>query len=316
MKNVSDALRADLQTGLGGRVRSLTPVSGGDIHLAFRADLDDGRCAFVKANPHSAPGLFAAEAAGLRFLAEAAGDALVVPEVLGLRDRRGDDRTEGPGWLALGWLDFGGGPVDAAARQAAEAAMGRGLAALHGGAVAPPAKAFIGPLPQDNAGGARLAAAEWPRFYAERRLRPMLVQAGAALRRDEARAVLDLCEAMLEVLGGHGPLGALHGDLWAGNAALVRTETGAWRPAIFDPAASRGDPELDLAMMALFGGFSPAVLRAYHAVRPAIPGWERRRAAYQVWPLLVHAALFGAGYGAQAAAAARRAMRRGPPRGV
>ena len=39
---------------------------------------------------------------------------------------------------------------------------------------------------------------------------------------------------------------------------------------------------------------------------PGEDGWEDRLALHQVFPLLVHACMFGGGYGARAAAAARR----------
>ncbi|MCA9612575.1 MAG: fructosamine kinase family protein, partial [Myxococcales bacterium] len=54
--------------------------------------------------------------------------------------------------------------------------------------------------------------------------------------------------------------------------------------------------EIDLAMMRLFGGFSSRVFAAYEEVHPLAPGHEERVALYQLYPLLVHAVLFGGGY--------------------
>jgi fructosamine-3-kinase len=59
-------------------------------------------------------------------------------------------------------------------------------------------------------------------------------------------------------------------------------------------------------MLALFGEGPDRVLRSYNEVRPLCPGWEERVALFQLYPLLVHAVLFGAGFRAQADAVARR----------
>jgi fructosamine-3-kinase len=84
----------------------------------------------------------------------------------------------------------------------------------------------------------------------------------------------------------------LHGDLWGGN--LHVDETGA--PCLIDPAAYGGHREVDLAMMRLFGGFAPKVFAAYEEAYPLMPGAAERVALYQLYPLLVHVNLFGAGY--------------------
>ena len=58
---------------------------------------------------------------------------------------------------------------------------------------------------------------------------------------------------------------------------------------------------------ALFGlPHLPRVLEAYQERTPLAEGWEERVPLLQLFPLLVHAALFGGGYGARAADAAAR----------
>ena len=59
-------------------------------------------------------------------------------------------------------------------------------------------------------------------------------------------------------------------------------------------------------MLALFG--SPHLARvvdAYDETAPLAEGWKQRVPLHQMHPLLVHAVLFGGGYGARAADAAR-----------
>ena len=83
---------------------------------------------------------------------------------------------------------------------------------------------------------------------------------------------------------------------------------GRWR-VLIDPAAHGGHRETDLAMLALFGcPYLEAVLDGYQSVRVLSPGWERRIGLHQLYPLLAHVALFGAGYARQAEAAARSAL--------
>src|SRR4051794_41576875 len=85
-------------------------VGGGDINDAYEVRLDDGRRVFVKTRADAAPGEYETEAAGLRWLGEAAG-APAIPEVVEATDTH----------LALEWVETGGG-YDAEE-------LGRGLAA-------------------------------------------------------------------------------------------------------------------------------------------------------------------------------------------
>ena len=67
------------------------------------------------------------------------------------------------------------------------------------------------------------------------------------------------------------------------------------------------DPMADLAMLALFGlPQLPAAMSAYEEVAPLADGWQDRLGIHQLFPLLVHACLFGGGYGARAASVAGR----------
>jgi len=48
------------------------------------------------------------------------------------------------------------------------------------------------------------------------------------------------------------------------------------------------------------------IIPAYDEAAPLAEGWEERVGLHQLFPLLVHACLFGGGYGARAAEAASR----------
>ncbi|MFW6198141.1 MAG: fructosamine kinase family protein [Myxococcota bacterium] len=80
---------------LGSPIASTSPITGGDINVAYRVELQDGRRVFVKVNPGASRDMFPTEARGLSWLAEAG--ALRVPQVLAVSDPQGDE----PAFLAL-----------------------------------------------------------------------------------------------------------------------------------------------------------------------------------------------------------------------
>ena len=276
------AIGGKLGEALGRRVdlRVAGEVSGGCIHRAFHAT-DGGSSWFVKVNDASRADLFAAEADGLRALAQG---PLRVPEVICCGE------TLEQSFLVLEWLNLGAGaPRD-------YAKLGEQLAQLHtlaGGHHGWRRDNYIGSTPQHNA-----ADASWPRFFGTTRLAPQL-----ALARSNGHAALcakgeKLLQALPRLLGGHAPRPSLlHGDLWGGNAAFLAD--GA--PVIFDPAAYYGDREADLAMTELFGGFPEDFYAAYRAFAPLDSGYRVRKTLYNLYHVLNHANLFGGGYAAQAA---------------
>jgi fructosamine-3-kinase len=65
---------------------------------------------------------------------------------------------------------------------------------------------------------------------------------------------------------------------------------------VFDPAVYNGDREADLAMTELFGGFPREFYKAYEEAYPLDAGYQRRKHLYNLYHLLNHLNLFGAGY--------------------
>ncbi len=281
----------------GGAVVGGRPASGGSINEAWAFELEDGRRAFVKTRADAAQAEYATEAAGLRWLAEP--EAVEVPAVVAV----GDD----PPFLALEWIDAGS--LDAAG----EEALGRGLAALHAagapahGAPPPGAPAADGAVAPLRIGELELPndpAPDWPAFYAQRRLQPLVrlsFERGALSARGRD-AVERVCERIGELAGPPEPPARLHGDLWGGNV-LAGTDG---RARLIDPAAYGGHREVDLAMLRLFGAPSARVFAAYDEAAPLAEGHEQRVELWQLFPLLVHAALFGGHYGASVERAALR----------
>jgi fructosamine-3-kinase len=266
------------------------------------ATLADGRAVFVKAaDGGGEPEAFAAEANGLRWLADAG--AVRVPAVLGADE----------GMLVIELLPPGS-PSPEAARE-----LGAGLARMHA-AGAPqfgaPWPGYIASLPLDNAPPDDAspedpllgdgAGAGWGSWYAQRRLAPYLKRArdGGALSAAEARPVQEVIERTGELAGPPEPPSRIHGDLWSGNVLWP-----GGGGAVIDPAAHGGHRETDLAMLALFGAPHLAeILRGYTDTVPLADGWRSRVPLHQLHPLLVHACLFGPGYAPQVNAAARAAL--------
>ncbi|MEO3797869.1 fructosamine kinase family protein [Nonomuraea sp. B10E15] len=251
-----------------------------------RGVLDDGREVFVKSGPISEASVaggqggqggqdgrrrsevFTSEAAGLRWL----GEAIAVPEVI----------EAGPDRLVLSWVRQE--PPGAAAAER----FGRELARLHREGAdnfGAPWPGFIAELPMDNT-----PAADWPSFYASRRVLPFLRRARLPAR--DVRLVERAVDRFAEVAGPAGPPARIHGDLWSGNV-LWSGGSGV----LVDPAAHGGHRETDLAMLDLFGlPYLDRVLGAYREEWPLAEGWRDRVPLHQMHPLLVHVVLFGGGY--------------------
>ena len=284
---MTPALADAIGARLGSPVIASRRVTGGDINDAFAIQLGDDRRLFVKTNPQAPAGMFAAEARGLDWLREAS--ALRVPSVVSVAE------DDGPAYLVLELIESG------SRVRTFDRDLGAGLARLHrAGATCfgHVEDNYIGRLPQANA-----ASDSWPAFYAERRVLPLVraaVDAGRAPHSWIARAEA-LAARFAALLGPPEPPARLHGDLWSGN--VMADAAGA--PVLIDPAVYGGHREIDLAMLQLFGGPGADCFRAYEEVWPLAADWRRRVRLHQLYPLLVHVALFGGSYVDSADAAMR-----------
>lgn len=227
---------------------------------------------------------FATEAAGLDWIHVPGGPP--VPSVLEVAE----------GSISIERISTGA-PSPEAAR-----AFGTQLAALHGtGALsygsAPPGA----PGPYGWIGDLRMPYAEratFTEFWALDRIAATarMARDRHGLMADQSQEVDRFVAALLDGevdAGPPEPPARLHGDLWSGNV-LWGADGRTW---LIDPAAHGGHRESDLAMLALFGApHLDTIVAAYDEAATLAAGWRERIPLHQVWPLLVHAALFGGGY--------------------
>lgn len=269
------------QTGAPFNPSSIRQLAGGSIHHAWRIE-DGERRFFVKTGTPEKEIIFAAEAAGLRALTQAA----VVPTPTFVAQGQSGELS----FLVLEFVDL------AALDRSGGTTLGTWLAELHrarGPHFGWPADNFIGTTLQRNS-----PHPDWPHFFGDRRLRPQL-----ELARDngmDPRLVAQGLE-IVKLIGGlfidYRPVPSLlHGDLWSGNAG----QDPGGRPLLFDPACYWGDRESDIAMAELFGGFPESFHVAYRNAWPLDQGYEARKPLYNLYHVLNHFNLFGGAYLGQA----------------
>jgi fructosamine-3-kinase len=247
------------------KIDAAAPVGGGCIHECFRVEIA-GKAFFLKCNSKDQASNFAAEADGLAALRQA---GLRAPHPIS------HGSAGANAYLVLELLDLKG--------QGDFAALGRMLAEAHrkpGPRFGWSRDNYIGATSQFNGW-----CDDWAEFWRTRRLQPQL---DLARKRGYDLGQVDLSP----LLGNHEPHPSLlHGDLWSGNAGF--TQEG---PVVFDPAVYYGDREADLAVTELFGGFPGEFYRAYEATYPPDAGYRLRKHLYNLYHLLNHLNLFGAGY--------------------
>lgn len=268
----------------GLAVTRYVPVHGGDINQCYCLHTNDAKY-FLKINDAIRyPEMFAKEAKGLQALASVLPTfenlaTLVIPQVIkyGLVEKQQFWLLE---WIEPGrpktnsWENFG----------AALATLHRQAQPYHGWEQ----DNFIGSLVQHNN-----KHSSWSLFFSECRIMPLiqrLFNIGSFTKQDISSAELFCKNA--DQLFPQEPPSLLHGDLWSGN--FMTTSTGD--TAIYDPAVYYGHREMDIGMTKLFGGFDQRFYDAYHEVYPLEKNWLQRLPLTQLYPVLVHAVLFGGHY--------------------
>lgn len=270
-------------------INSAQSLGGGCINHASKLETSAGKF-FLKWNSGCAGDIFLREADSLRELKKAAGEFLIVPEVIVAKSV---DNT--PGFLVLEYLESKRtGYFD-------EEKFGRGLAGLHkftNTQFGFNTNNYCGSTPQNNCWNKN-----WPDFFRENRLRFLLnlIEKKQPLALDERKIFEKLFTRIKNLLPVESVPSLIHGDLWSGNFML--TEKG---PALIDPASYYADREMEFAIMTMFGGFSQRVYDAYNEINTLAADWRQRNKLYQLYHVLNHYYLFGGGYFGQAIQIAKR----------
>lgn len=268
-------LREAIERATGRAADQITPLLGGCIGEVYRVEMPGDTPLVAKVSAKADPRL-GIEGWMLGYLRQHS--PLPVPEVI-----YSDDHL-----LLMTFLEGESRFGPAAQTHAAEL-----VAALH----SIPSSHFglerdtlLGGLHQPNP-----LTAKWISFFRDQRL---LWMADAAQRSGELPVSL---HRRLQVFSEHLDRfieepehpSLIHGDLWTTN--LLASEgriTG-----FLDPAIYYAHPEIGLVFTTLFGTFGAPFFECYHALRPIEPGFfEVRRDIYNLYPLLAHVRLFGAGY--------------------
>ncbi len=120
---------------------------------------------------------------------------------------------------------------------------------------------------------------DWPTFYAERRLWPLLNMAIAAgnIPPEAVRQVEQVIARLPELCGPVITPVLLHGDAQKNN--YISSEHGA---VVIDPAVHYGHPEFDLASINYFEAVPDDVFAGYQEEMPIDPGFHERRNLWHV----------------------------------
>lgn len=258
-------------------IENSMPVAGGSINSSYKITAE-GKHYFLKYNnTKQFPGIISDEVDGLQAIQ--AKNCIKTPEIIA------SGTTPQFEYLLLPFLE-GGIKSDHFWQL-----FGEQLAQLHTHSQ----KTFgwkhnnyIGSLPQDNT-----EEASYINFFMYRRLMPQLkmAQKNGLIKKDLLAAFDGLFKKLPEILPDEPPA-LVHGDLWGGNYVCAEPEV----PVLIDPSIHFNNREAELAFTHLFGGFYEPFYQAYENTWPLDPGFQERIPIYNLYPLLVHVNLFGAGY--------------------
>lgn len=266
-------LQAALTASQNFELKSFHPVSGGCINNGGQLDTSRGKF-FIKWNDvRKFPSMFIQERRGLTLLRDT--NAVRVPGVLNVGS------TAHLQFIVMEWIDQvrpGPGYWET---------LGHQLASLHRHT----SKHFgldhdnyIGSLPQQNS-----QHDDWCDFFITQRIEPQLKT--LTINNARAKMMESLFKKLSDIFPDERPA-LLHGDLWSGN--IIADEVGS--PVMIDPAVYYGHREAEIAFTQLFGGFEGTFYAAYQESFPLPPDHHKRVGLFNIYPLLVHANLFGGSY--------------------
>ncbi len=259
------------------QVKKYKPISGGDINEAYFIEAEEGDFFIKLNNAKRHPQMLEKEANGLNALNKT--QTVIIPEIVEVGE------VNGIQFLLLKWIEKG--EVDDKIWKD----FGSSVAQMH--QISQPYFGFeednyIGSIKQINA-----QSNFWEELYGNHHIQPLvkiLVEQGK-FKKEDIRIADHFCSKIGELFPKEPP-SLVHGDLWGGNYLI----SNKGKAVVIDPAVYYGHREMDIGMTKLFGGFTSRFYEAYHEAYPLEKSWQKRLPYTQLYPILVHAVLFGGHY--------------------
>ena len=258
----------------GFKPKFLKKLNGGNINQVYHCITEKNQFV-VKANySEKYPGMFEKEKKGLELLNES---SFIIPKVFKCGSLKQLD------YLVLEYIKPG---IDINWKK-----FGENLAGLHkitNNKFGLDHNNYIGSIEQINS-----YENNWFEFYTNKRLILLmkLARNKNLLTNKDCDEIEHICNFLKDIIPNSVP-SLIHGDLWSGN--IISSDNGF--PVLIDPAVYFGHPEIDWAMLDLFGNFPKISFDTYNEINPLELGFQDRKDIYQLYPLLVHLVLFGSGY--------------------
>ena len=263
-----------IERHFGREPSQIVKLTGGDINEVYQVFLKEKSVVIKINNSQSIPQIFEKEKQGLELLSKS---TFVVPKPIKT------DSIDNLQYLIMDYIEQGS--------ELNWAVFGEKLAQLHQiqeKYFGLDHNNYIGSLKQVNQ-----ECGAWSEFYTNHRLIALTAKARdqGLFEKKHCNWVEKLCQRLDELIPACKP-SLIHGDLWSGNL-LIDT---SGHPVLIDPAVYYGHPEMDWAMLSLFGSYPVEALDHYQNLHPLEKGLNKRIDIHQLYPLMVHLILFGKGY--------------------
>ena len=273
MNNIETAKQI-IKQELNSNIKKVSQLGGGSINSVFLVELEKTKIVLKINDSLKFPGMFENEKKGLLKLNKS---GVKTPQVIFERSK------DNLAFLALEYIQNG--------NYENWELFGEKLAILHMNK-----NEFFG-LDYDNYIGSlrqiNKKENNWKGFYSNQRLLHFTRFAfdKELLSKADSKKMEELCFKLDTYVPFTKP-SLIHGDLWSGN--LIFDLQG--KPVFIDPAIYYGHPEMDWAMLSLFGSYPETAMKSYCNFIPLENNYLEREKIYQLYPLLVHLILFGRSY--------------------
>lgn len=271
---MTDQLKSTIQSIVGVPVQTVTPLSGGMISEVLKIDFQTHPSLVAKTS--EAGHDLTIEAYMLEYLKN--NSDLPIPDVI-----HADENL-----MLIEFIESSVG-----LNHAIQAHIGELLGQLHlitASQYGLERDTLIGPIHQPNP-----LSDSWIEFFREHRL---LYMADIALQSGNlSQALYDRLQSFAEKVDSYliepkNPV-LIHGDIWTTNVLTKNNKV----VGIIDPAIYYAHNEMELQYLTVFGNFGQAFFDRYQQFIPVDDDFFNvRRYIYNLYPLLVHVAIFGGRY--------------------